>query len=62
MVRMNTIIIAVILSAATAKAQNYHPFLREAEQALANEFRPIGPHSTSRTRFPTRGRCSRPSS
>ena len=41
MARMSTIIIAVILSAATAKAQNYPPFLREAEQALANEFREL---------------------
>src|SRR6266571_7284098 len=39
MVRMSTIIIAVILGAATAKAQNYPPFLHEAEQALVNEFR-----------------------
>src|SRR5207249_376511 len=38
MVRMSTIIIAVILGAATAKAQNYPPFLHEAEQALVNEF------------------------
>jgi hypothetical protein len=35
---MSTIIIAVILSAATAKAQNYPPFLHKAEQALVNEF------------------------
>jgi hypothetical protein len=41
MVRMSTIIIAVILSSATAEAQNYPPFLREAEQALANEFRKL---------------------
>src|SRR5260370_41048917 len=41
MVRMSTIIIAVVLSAATAEAQNYPPFLREAEQALANEFRKL---------------------
>ena len=42
MLRMSTIsIIVVILSAATAEAQNYPPFLREAEQALANEFRQI---------------------
>jgi len=39
MVRMSTIIIAVILSAATAQAQNYPPFLHEAEQVLVNEFR-----------------------
>jgi hypothetical protein len=36
-------IILVILSAATAKAQNYPLFLREAEQALANEFRELKP-------------------
>jgi hypothetical protein len=42
MVRMNTIsTIVVILSAVTAEAQNYPPFLREAEQALANEFRQL---------------------
>jgi len=42
MLRMSTIsIIVVILSAATAEAQNYPPFLREAEQALANEFRQL---------------------
>jgi hypothetical protein len=41
MVRMSTIISAVILSAATAKAQNYPPFLHEAEQTLANEFRKL---------------------
>ena len=41
MVRMSAIIIAVILSAATAKAQNYPPFLHEAEQALVNEFRKL---------------------
>src|SRR5947209_5828961 len=41
MTRMSTIIIPVILSAATAKAQNYPPFLHEAEQALANEFRKL---------------------
>ncbi len=41
MVRMSTVIIVVILSAATAKAQNYPPFLREAEQALVSEFRPL---------------------
>jgi hypothetical protein len=41
MVRTNTIVIAVILSAAIAHAQNYPPFLREAEQALANEFREL---------------------
>src|SRR5260370_23077603 len=34
-------IIVVILSAATAEAQNYPPYLREAEQALANEFRQL---------------------
>ncbi len=39
MVRISTITIAVILSATTAKAQNYPPFLHEAEQALVNEFR-----------------------
>jgi len=39
---MSTIsIIVVILSAATTKAQNYPPFLREAEWALANEFRQL---------------------
>ena len=42
MVRMSAIIIAVILSAATAEAQNYPPFLHEAEQALANEFWKLG--------------------
>ena len=41
MVRMSTIIIAVILSAATAQAQNYPPFLHEAEQVLVNEFRKL---------------------
>ena len=41
MVRMSTVIIVVILSAATAKAQNYPPFLREAEQALVSEFRKL---------------------
>jgi len=41
MVRMSTIIIAVILSAATAKAQNYPPFLHDAEQVLANEFKKL---------------------
>ena len=41
MVRMSTVIIVVILSAATAKAQNYPPFLHEAEQALVNEFRKL---------------------
>ena len=41
MVRMSTIIIAVILGGAAAKAQNYPPFLREAEQVFANEFRKL---------------------
>ena len=41
MARMSTIIFAVILSATTAKAQNYPPFLHEAEQVLANEFREL---------------------
>src|SRR3989442_6625753 len=41
MARISTIIIVVILSAATAEAQNYPPFLREAEQVLANEFREL---------------------
>src|SRR6266849_6845766 len=41
MVRMSTIIIAVILGAATAKAQNYPPFLHDAEQTLVNEFRKL---------------------
>jgi hypothetical protein len=41
MVRMTTIVVAVIVSAAIAQAQNYPPFLREAEQALANEFREL---------------------
>ena len=41
MVRMSPIIIAVILSAATAKAQNYPPFLRDAEQVLITEFQKL---------------------
>ena len=41
MIRVSTIVIAVILSAATAKAQNYPPFLREAEQVLADEFQKL---------------------
>ena len=39
MVRISTILIAVILSAASA--QNYPPFLHEAELVLANEFRKL---------------------
>ena len=41
MVRISTILIAVILSAASANAQNYPPFLHEAELVLANEFRKL---------------------
>ncbi len=44
MARMSAIIIAVILSAATAKAQNYPPFLREAEQVLFTEFQKLEHH------------------
>ena len=42
MVRMSAIIIAVVISAATAEAQNYSRFLHEAERALANEFWKLG--------------------
>ena len=41
MVRISTILIAAILSAASAKAQNYPPFLHQAELVLANEFRKL---------------------
>jgi len=41
MIRVSTIIIAVILSAATVKAQNYPPFLHEAEKVLADEFQKV---------------------
>jgi hypothetical protein len=35
-------IILAVLSAATARAQNYPPFLHEAEQVLVNEFQKLG--------------------
>src|SRR6266700_7017132 len=42
MARVSTIaIILAALTAATAKAQNYHPFLHEAEKVLADEFQKV---------------------
>ncbi len=42
MVRISTIsIIVVVLTAVTAQAQNYPPFLHEAEQTFVNEFRKL---------------------
>ena len=42
MVRVSTIaVILAVLSGATAKAQNYPPFLHDAERVLANEFQKL---------------------
>jgi hypothetical protein len=42
-VRFPSAIITIILSTWPVMAQNYEPFLREAEQALVDEFRELSP-------------------